>query len=105
MERAVAYAAGWEWRNEEPQSDILSAGWKDRFPDPGFLKRVVILRPAMFTDGECRGDKSGKAGYRVSEADLSGSYTISRKDVAHFIVEGILKEWERWEGKRASIAY
>jgi len=40
----------------------------------------------------------------VKEGDIGG-YVVSRKDVAHFLVEGVLAEWKKWEGKCLSVAY
>ena len=71
----------------------------------GAFPRVLILRPALYTDGECRGDKKGVDGYRVGDGSLPGAYTIGRRDVAHFITEQGLKNWEKWEGKCAVIGY
>lgn len=71
------------------------------------LKSLVVIRPALLTDGTYRVDQttSGKDAYRVSVGDVEGSWTISRKDVAHFLVEGVAKQWDNWEGKCVRIAY
>jgi len=116
-ERAIAYSAGWEWDAKdagEPGEDIMGPGdWKKRegLPAPGVLKRVLIVHGAIFTDGECIAEKpKGKGkdkrgvGYRVSERELGG-WTISRKDVAHFIVDAALNRWDEFEQKRVNIAY
>lgn len=109
----------WGWAPDSPDGDdlpggILSKGWKNLpgLPKSGSLPRVVAVRPAFLTDGECRADEKGsssknkgKEPYRASEGELKKPYTVSRKDVAHFIVEGILADWEKWEGKCVSIAY
>ncbi|TDL18420.1 hypothetical protein BD410DRAFT_793333 [Rickenella mellea] len=112
MERAIAHSAGWKWEEGEPEpkANILPDGWRDRLPEPGTLKSVLVLRPAMFTDGKCKADEikanGGKnKGYRVSEQDLRSSYTISRRDVAHFIVEDAIAHWYNWEGKLIRMAY
>lgn len=94
------------------KTDVLDKddSWKEGLPETGTLKSVVVIRPALLTDGDCKGDKTagkdkkGKEPYRVEEGDISG-YTISRKDVAHFIVEGVLGDWKKWEGKCISLAY
>lgn len=114
-ERVIAHCAGWAWNaDKEPSADIMGSDWKELegLPAPGSLKRVLVLRPALFTDGECVADRTvkhngkGKAKepYRVSEAELGG-YTISRKDVAHFIVDAALNRWDEFEGKRVNMAY
>jgi hypothetical protein len=116
-ERIVAHLADWPWdakRDGEPGEDLMGEGeWMKRegLPEKGALKGcVVVVRPALLTDGECRADETGKKGkgkapYRVEEGDLKGSYTISRKDVAHFLVEGVVTKWDDWKGKCVSIAY
>lgn len=107
-EEILAHCAGWPWEEcDSPGPEILGANWKERVPDGGQLKSVVVIRPALLTDGECRADEASrnKQAYRVNEGDLSGSYMVSRKDVAHFLVEGVIKDWDTWQGKRVSIAY
>lgn len=114
MEKALAHWAGWPWEaglspHRDPSGmEILPEGWSSRegCPKEGELKKLVVVRPALLTDGRCMGDeaKEGKPPYLLAEGDL-GRYTVSRRDVAHFIVEGALKDWEKWEGKGVSIAY
>jgi hypothetical protein len=110
-ERVVAHCTGWPWdaEDEEVGEDILGSGWTERLPQPGSVKGVVVIRPALLVDGDCRADKlndgkgKGKEPYRVKEGDIGG-WTVSRKEVAHFVVEGVLGDWGRWEGKCVSIA-
>ncbi|EIW85550.1 hypothetical protein CONPUDRAFT_118457 [Coniophora puteana RWD-64-598 SS2] len=109
-EEVLAHAAGWTWDvRDSAGEEILGTSWADRVPEPASLKRLVVIRPALLTDGECAADKppkrAGKEAYRVKEGDVNGSWTISRRDVAHFIVEKVAKNWDEWEGKRVSIAY
>ncbi|KAJ7497616.1 hypothetical protein FB451DRAFT_1348448 [Mycena latifolia] len=112
MERVLAHCAGWDWDSEsdgEPTADIMGEGWMDRkgLPAPGTLKHALIIRPALLTDGECVADKVQAKGkgklYRVSEQDL-GLYTISRKDVAHFVVDA-LSRWDEFDNKRVNVGY
>ncbi|KAF9004877.1 hypothetical protein BDZ89DRAFT_1237076 [Hymenopellis radicata] len=42
--------------------------------------------------------------YRISEGDISG-WTVSRKDVAHFIVDAVTKRWNEFGDKTMTIAY
>lgn len=108
VEEVLAHCAGWPWEERDsPGPEILGANWKERVPGHGQLKSVVVIRPALLTDGECRGDGPvrDKQAYRVNEGDVSGSYTVSRKDVAHFLIEGVVKDWDTRQGKRVSIAY
>lgn len=78
----------------------------------------MVVRPSIFTDGESLGDKydalqkeggggkkPGKAPYRVSTDKELGGYTISRKDVAHFVVDVVLSRWNEFENKIVNISY
>jgi hypothetical protein len=111
MERVVAHCAGWPWdpkRDGIAQEDILGEGWMARkgLPAPGSLKHVLIVRPALLTDGKCVGDEvkgTGKKPYRVSEKEFKG-YTVSRKDIAHFVVDA-LDRWDEFENKRVNVGY
>ncbi|KAH7922166.1 hypothetical protein BV22DRAFT_1197640 [Leucogyrophana mollusca] len=104
-EEIVAHCTGWSWdKGDSPGREIMSDGWTERVPARGQLKNIVVVRPALLTDGDCRAEKDSSA-YRVQEGDLKGSWTVSRKDVAHFLVEGIMKNWDEWTGKCVSIAY
>ena len=104
MERAAAYAAGWKWEDEEPKAEIIGENWKEGLGEGGWLKDVCVVRPALLTDGACKADTRQKS-YRAEETELSGGYTISRRDVAHFVVEKCLKEWDAWKGKCVRLAY
>ncbi|KAJ7185378.1 hypothetical protein C8R46DRAFT_1207548 [Mycena filopes] len=110
LERVLAHCAGWDWTDAEPAEDITGAGWMARegLPAPGELKRVLVIRPALLTDGKCVADEidakgKEKAPYRVSEQELGG-YTISRKDTAHFVVDALAR-WDEFENKRVNIGY
>lgn len=52
----------------------------------------------MLTDGVEKGK------YKTGE-NLSGLYSISRKDVAHFIANDLSQNWEKWDGKAVEIGY
>ena len=110
-ERVISYCAGWPYEDSNVKKDVLGKEeeWKEGLPKPGKLSSTVVLRPVIFTDGECKADKvtgkgKGKEPYRVQEGHIGG-YTISRKDLAHFVVEGVLADWPQWEGKFVGIAY
>lgn len=97
MERLLQYAMGKKWEEEvEPSEEVLPAGWQQHYPPTGWLPNIVIVRPAFLTDGE------SKATYKAS-TDEFASYTISRKDVAHFIGTRILPEWSTWSNKIVNI--
>ncbi|KIK69674.1 hypothetical protein GYMLUDRAFT_34076 [Collybiopsis luxurians FD-317 M1] len=110
-ERLIRYCAGLEWDSEhdgEPSEEIMGEGWmeKEGLPKEGTLKNVLIVRPALLTDGECKADrKKGKDGYRVVVEGEVGGYTVSRKDVAHFVADALLHRWDEYANKCVSIAY
>lgn len=100
METIVYHALGKEYdASQTPGSDILPEGWKDDLPPAGWLKSSVILRPAMLTDGALTKT------YRVAVGDNFTAYTISRSDVGHFIIEGLLPEWSKYEGNVVPLGY
>jgi len=105
-ERVLAHCAGRDWVDPEPLETVLDPSWvtTQGLPAEGELKdSIVVVRPAMFTDGACQAEEGGKV--RTSTQIISGAYTISRRDVAYFIVEGILKDWDHWKGSTAFITY
>ena len=109
MERVIYHCAGWNWspKNGEPKEDIMGDGWqkRDGLPASGQLKNAMVLRPAVLNDDECVAD-SGKAGppYRAAEGHVKG-WSISRKDVAHFIFDAVTNHWDEYGNKQVSIAY
>ncbi|KAF8066492.1 hypothetical protein FPV67DRAFT_1190201 [Lyophyllum atratum] len=115
-ERVISHVAGWRWNtleDGEPVDEVLDSQglWRDTegMPEEGSLKDdVLVIRPALLTDGECVAEKvksgEGKEAYRVSEEELGG-WTVSRKDVAYFVVDAALNRWDEFKGKRVSIAY
>ncbi|KAG2133675.1 uncharacterized protein EDB93DRAFT_862640 [Suillus bovinus] len=106
MEEAISHSAGWKWDARDSAGDeILGVDWTSNIPNAGDFKNIAVIRPALLTDGECRADVKGSEAYRVKDGDLESSWSVSRKDVAHFLVEGMVKHWQEWEGKCTSIAY
>lgn len=107
-ERVVSHCAGREWdtADSEPSEEILGSDWKHRpgLPAEGTLKKVLVIRPTLLTDGPCLTESSEKEPYRVSEAELGG-WNVSRKDVAHFVVDVVLNRWEEFENKVVNITY
>ncbi|TEB15068.1 hypothetical protein FA13DRAFT_1768192 [Coprinellus micaceus] len=79
-------------------------------PRTKIRQKALVIRPALLTDGKCVAEKPQKEGkqpkepYRVSEGELGG-YTISRQDVAHFVVDVILNKWAQYENKIVNIGY
>jgi hypothetical protein len=110
MEKVLAYCAGLPWNDSDgPPANFLPDDWQSGLPSPGSLHDVVIIRAALFTDGDAQGDKSpqerkNKPPYKVQDEN-GGGYTISRKDVAHLIVEGIAPNWDEYRGKVVSVSY
>ncbi|KAF9060957.1 hypothetical protein BDP27DRAFT_1338890 [Rhodocollybia butyracea] len=110
-ERAIAHCTGWNWDTEhdgEPSDEIMGQGWTERkgLPAKGTLKNVLVIRPVMLTDGECKAEKKeNTAGYRVKAGDIAGGWTVSRKDVAHFVANAALNRWDEFSDKCISIAY
>ena len=100
METIIHHAIGKEYKPDQtPGSDILPDGWKNDLPPAGWLKSSVILRPTMLTDGAMTQK------YRVALGDDFTSYTVSRRDVGHFIIEELLPEWSKYEGNVVAIGY
>ena len=62
--------------------------------DPPALDLLVVPAYVLWESYHMCADEQGSDGY-----------TISRRDVAHFISEHVLAEWDRWEGKRVSLSY
>ncbi|KAJ3565592.1 hypothetical protein NP233_g7535 [Leucocoprinus birnbaumii] len=118
---------GWSWTStaaddKDPSSALLPENWQsmEGLPKEGELKHVVVIRPSLLMDGESKGEKydelkkqgkelpnKGKRGrlpYRVSTESELGGYTVTRKDVAHFIVELIQGRWDEFENKVVNIS-
>ena len=105
-DKLVHHAAGWSWNptsNGSVPPNVIPAGWDDSESSGGWLKDALIVRPALLTDGECKSDKKGSVAYRTAEESAKGVWTISRKDVAYFIVEQAIAEWKEWNGKRVVV--
>jgi len=100
MEALVHHAIGKEYdAGQTPGSNILPEGWKNDLPPAGWLKSAVILRPSMLTHGAMT------KRYRAVVGDNFTGYTVSRGDVGHFIIEGLLPEWSKYEGNVVAIGY
>jgi len=109
-ETIVAHYVGRDFP-DPAKPEVLKSTWKEEegVMERGSYKKIVVVRPTMLTDSECQGDKiaaAGKAPYKLGEDDVTG-WSISRKDIAHFVAEELTKdeEWEKWEGKCAAISY
>jgi len=105
MERILAHCAGWTWEDAAPKEKYLPRDWQERVPEAGSVKDILVVRGALFSDGPCKGDEKPNAYRAITGGDLTGTWSISRRDMAHFIVETALKDWSRWGGKVAKVAY
>jgi len=115
LERILYYVAGKPWADPEPEPEIMNGGagggveWKSRLglPTAGSMKNWIVVRPALLTDGKCEADKEGKKDkvYKIVEGDGYKGYTVSRADIAHFIVEEAILHWDQWMGKILAVGY
>ena len=129
LERILAHVDGRKWDDREPRADITTVDgvkWQDRrgLPSSGSLE-VVVLRLPLFveqkhktthpgtspqpssTDNEPdtkKKDDEERPKYRVGGSELSGTYTISREEVAHFIAETVVKSWDQFKGKPVTVS-
>jgi len=99
IETLVHHGLGKEYEaGQTPGPHILPADWEKGLPPPGWLESGVIIRAALLTDGPM------KKQYRAAVGDFP-CYTVSRADVGHFIAEGLLSEWSKWEGNVVCVGY
>ncbi len=63
VERLAFHCMGREWPSgvPEPAEDIMGSDWANRegLPKFGSFSNVLIVRPALLTDGECVGTSLG----------------------------------------------
>jgi hypothetical protein len=65
-EHVISHCAGWDWNtveDGEPSQDIMGADdWmlREGLPAAGSLKRVLVIRPALLTNGDCCGKRNKK---------------------------------------------
>ena len=85
MERQINTCAGIQHVDFNPNGE-----------NKGILDNVIIVRPALLTNGEKKGTQAGNR--------LLGAWTISRKDVAEFIVSECVQKDSRWRGSGVTIA-
>lgn len=133
LERILAHVSGRQWDDKEPRADITTVDgikWQDRegLPPSGSLE-VMVLRLPMFVESskksarpppataagapsssprvdeaEAKKKEEEKPKYRVGGPELSGTYTISREEVAHFIAENAVKNWDQFGGKPVTLS-
>jgi len=130
LERVLAHVSGREWGDREPRVEITTVDgveWQDRkgLPKSGSIE-VLVLRLPMLVEPKHKstpspaatqpGDASQpsaaagneteeeKLKYRVGGSELGGTYTISRDEVAHFVVETVVKSWDQFKGKAITVS-
>ncbi|KAG8952840.1 hypothetical protein FRC00_006595 [Tulasnella sp. 408] len=105
VHRLAAYASGRPWSDEDKkrlgnESDLLPEGWQNKLGEGSWgSDKLIVIQAALLTDGV----ETKK--YRTGGGDMSGLYTISRRDVAHLITEGLLKNWADYQGVEVSVGY
>ena len=129
----LAHGSGRQWDDKEPRAEITTVDgikWQDRkdLPSSGSLE-ILVLRLPIFVgsdqkparppaatnagaspsppradEAETKKDEEGKPKYRVGGSELSGTYTISREEVAHFIAETAVKNWDQYKGKAVIVS-
>ena len=86
IERVLAHGSGRPWGDEEPQAKVTTVDrikWQDRkgLPSPGSLE-ILVLRPKSIIERWVQVERPNEA-----------THTISREEVAHFITETAMKNW------------
>lgn len=81
-----------------PGKDILTPEKLTAVPG-SFLPEVILIRPALLTDGEAKGRPSLRAG-----ADIA-TYSCSRKDVAGFIATECMPGQQAWVNQGVVLGY
>jgi hypothetical protein len=99
LEAVAFHAIGKEYEaGQTPGKPVLKQGWKQTLPAEGWAKHGVVIRAAMLNDGP------DKEVYKATVGDRY-AWFISRKDVAHFIVEELVPNWEKYDGNIVTIGY
>ena len=132
LERVLAHAGGREWDDREPRAEITTVDgvkWQDRkgLPSSGSVETLVLRLPIFVSSKQKaippvtqagvtpvadsnepegkRGDGDETPKYRVGGPELSGTYTISREEVAHFIAETVVKGWDQFKNKAITVTH
>jgi hypothetical protein len=106
LELVLAHVSGhtgdWVPASEHAEPQILPGGWQRArgLPGAGELPNAVLIRSAWLTDGPA------KEQYRAMEGQGDKKCkTMGREDVAHFIAERLVHNWDQWKGKAVALAY
>lgn len=132
LERILAHVSGWKWDDKEPREDITTVDgvkWQDRtgLPSSGSIETLVIRLPLFAeqkqksappasqaaatsqpsgteNEPDAKKKEEEKLKYRIGGPELSGTYSISREEVGHFIAENALKNWDQFKGKPVTVS-
>jgi hypothetical protein len=112
VEQFIAYGAAgsqsYECSSEEvtslTKSGHLFPNWQEELKE-GEWQEALIVRPSLLTDGKSACETKGFSAIRAGPEDLPGAWTISRKDVAWFIANKAVKDWDDWKGKAITTTY
>lgn len=108
LERVLAHGSGRQWDDTEPRDKITTVDgikWQDRKGLPLFASlEVLVIRPepsvALWDEIM---ENSGGNSNDVGGSQLSEPYTVSKEEVAHFIAETVVKNWNQYKGKVVTV--
>lgn len=130
---AHASGRKWEDKEPQDDiTTVDGVKWQDRkgLPSSGSLE-VLVIRPPVYVESKQKStppppatpagtsskpssaenepeaqkkDDEEKVKYRVGGPELSGTYTISREEIAHFIAENAVKNWDQFKGKAITVS-
>lgn len=83
---------------QTPPTSILSEADRASLPE-SFVPEVIIIRPALLTDGA----ESGLSKIRAAEG--ASVWTISRNDVARFITDRCMPGEGEWVNRAPVLGY
>jgi len=83
---------------------VLFKNWEEGLKKGDWLD-AVLVRPSLLTDGKSLYEDKGAKAIRTGPEDLPSAWTVSRKDVAWFVANMLMKDWDSWKGKAVTISY
>ena len=132
LERVLAHASGRKWNDKEPREDLTTVDgvkWQERtsLPASGSIEVLVIRAPLLVglkqkntppsdatpaagtsqpasEENEPEVKKEEEFKYRFGGPELSGTYTIAREEIGHFIAENAMKNWDEFKGKAITVS-
>lgn len=108
LERVLAHGSGRQWDDTEPRDKITTVDgikWQDRKGLPLFASLEVLVfrpEPSVALWDEIM-ENSGGNSNDVGGSQLSEPYTVSKEEVAHFIAETVVKNWNQYKGKVVTV--